>query len=68
MGLASTAATAAEAWPTQPLKMIVGFAPGGGNDILARILAKELQQSLGQTVVVENRAGAGGLIACEFVA
>ncbi|WP_228121842.1 Bug family tripartite tricarboxylate transporter substrate binding protein [Variovorax paradoxus] len=68
MGLASTAATAAEAWPTQPLKMIVGFAPGGGNDILARILAKELQQSLGQTVVVENRAGAGGLIAGEFVA
>ncbi|MCY1220735.1 Tripartite tricarboxylate transporter family receptor [compost metagenome] len=68
IGLAGTAATAAEAWPTQPLKMIVGFAPGGGNDILARILAKELQQSLGQTVVVENRAGAGGLIASEFVA
>ncbi|MCS4510020.1 Bug family tripartite tricarboxylate transporter substrate binding protein [Xylophilus ampelinus] len=59
---------AAEPWPSQPLKMIVGFAPGGGNDILARILARELQQSLGQPVVVENRAGAGGLIAGDVVA
>ena len=66
-GLAGPAA-AAEAWPSQPLKMIVGFAPGGANDILARILAKELSQSLDQPVVVENRAGAGGLIAGDLVA
>lgn len=61
-------AAAADAWPSQPLKMLVGFAPGGANDIVARILAKELQQSLGQTVVVDNRAGAGGLIASETLA
>ncbi|WP_295856060.1 tripartite tricarboxylate transporter substrate binding protein [uncultured Xylophilus sp.] len=67
-GLAAGGAAAAEPWPSQPLKMIVGFAPGGANDILARIMAKELQQNLGQTVVVENRAGAGGLIADEVVA
>ncbi len=65
--LAGTA-WAAEPWPSQPLKMIVGFAPGGANDILARIIAKELQESLGQPVVVDNRAGAGGLIADEVVA
>ena len=46
----------------------VGFAAGGANDIVARILAKELQQRLGQSVVVENRGGAGGLIASEVVA
>ncbi|MES2187507.1 MAG: tripartite tricarboxylate transporter substrate binding protein [Pseudomonadota bacterium] len=61
-------AHAAEPWPSQPLKMVVGFAPGGANDILARIIAKELQQALGPTVVVDNRAGAGGLIADEVVA
>ncbi|MGD9942949.1 MAG: Bug family tripartite tricarboxylate transporter substrate binding protein [Burkholderiaceae bacterium] len=66
-GLASPA-IAAEPWPSQPLKMLVGFAPGGANDLVARLLAKELQQSLGQPVVVDNRAGAGGLIANELVA
>ena len=64
----SWAAPAADAWPTQPLKIMVGFAAGGANDIVARILAKELQQRLGQSVVVENRGGAGGLIASEVVA
>ncbi|MCZ2498281.1 tripartite tricarboxylate transporter substrate binding protein [Xylophilus sp. Kf1] len=66
--LAAGTAAAADTWPTQPLRMIVGFAPGGANDVLARLLARELQQSLGQSVVVENRAGAGGLIADELVA
>ena len=67
LGLATPAA-ASEAWPSQPLKMLVGFAPGGANDIVARIIAKELHQSLGQPVVVDNRAGAGGLIASELLA
>lgn len=62
------AAPAADAWPSQPLKIMVGFAAGGANDIVARILAKELQQRLGQSVVVDNRGGAGGLIASEVVA
>ena len=61
-------AMAADAWPNQPLKLLVGFGPGGANDIVARILAKELQQSLGETVVVDNKPGAGGLIASEAVA
>ena len=67
LGLATSAA-ASDAWPSQPLKMLVGFAPGGANDIVARIIAKEMQQSLGQPVVVDNRAGAGGLIASELLA
>ena len=66
-GLAAPA-FAADAWPSQPLKILVGFAAGGGNDIVARILAKELQQSLGQTVVVENKGGVGGLLANDIVA
>ncbi|QHI98011.1 tripartite tricarboxylate transporter substrate binding protein [Xylophilus rhododendri] len=68
LALAAGAARSAEAWPTQPFRIIVGFAPGGANDLLARILARELQQSLGQPFVVDNRAGAGGLIADEVVA
>ncbi len=68
LGLAAGAARAADPFPSQPFKIIVGFAPGGANDLLARILARELQQSMGQPFVVENRAGAGGLIADEAVA
>lgn len=67
LGMATSVA-ASEAWPSQPLRMLVGFAPGGANDIVARIIAKELQQNLGQPVVVDNRAGAGGLIASELLA
>ena len=63
------AAQAAEpAFPAGPMRMVVGFAAGGGNDILARVIAKELQQRLGQSVVVENKPGAGGLIAGDIVA
>ena len=67
LGLGGGAVQAAD-FPSQPFKMIVGFAPGGGNDVIARILARELSQSMGQPFVVENRAGAGGLIADEAVA
>ncbi len=66
--LAAPAAFAAEpTFPNGPLRMVVGFAAGGGNDILARVIAKELQQRLGQSVVVENKPGAGGLIAGDIV-
>ena len=56
------AAAHAQVWPTKPLKMIVGYPPGGGADVIARILAERLTRSLGQQVVVENRAGASGTI------
>jgi len=61
-------ALAQGSYPARPVTMVVGFAPGGGTDTVARIIAKNLSDSLGQQVVVENRAGAGGNIATDYVA
>ncbi len=58
----------AQAYPTKPIKVIVPFAPGGGTDVVARILAEQLTSLLGQTVLVENKAGANGNLAGGFVA
>ena len=58
----------AEDWPQKPITLVVGFAAGGATDAAARIVAKKLQDNLGQTVVVENRAGAGGNLAHQYVA
>src|SRR5262249_38325573 len=55
-------------FPDRPIKMLVGFSAGGGTDVAARIVAPGLGEALGQTVVVENRSGASGLIAAEAVA
>jgi tripartite-type tricarboxylate transporter receptor subunit TctC len=57
----------AQDYPTKPLRLIVPFAPGGGNDALARIVSAKLGAALGQQVVVENKAGANGAVGTEFV-
>ena len=61
-------ALAATAYPDRPLRLIVGFPPGGAADTLGRIAAQQLTDRLGQQVVVDNRGGAGGLIATEIAA
>lgn len=61
-------AVRAQSWPSQNIKLVVPFPPGGSTDVLARRLADGLRQSLGQTVIIENRGGAGGTIGSEFVA
>jgi tripartite-type tricarboxylate transporter receptor subunit TctC len=61
------AAAAGEEWPSRPIRVVVGFAPGGATDITTRVLAPRLQASLGQPIVVENRPGAGGNLATEAV-
>jgi tripartite-type tricarboxylate transporter receptor subunit TctC len=58
----------AQTWPTKPVKLINGYPPGGGADILARMVAEKLTEVLGQQVIVDNRTGATGLIAAAAVA
>jgi tripartite-type tricarboxylate transporter receptor subunit TctC len=68
-GLAAGSGTAQTAkFPDRPIKILVGFSAGGGTDVVARILAQKVSESIGQTVVVENRPGASGIIAGEAVA
>ncbi len=66
--LPSSAQAQAPAWPTKPIKIIVAYPPGGTTDIAGRLLAERLTASLGQQVLVENRAGAGGMIGAQSVA
>src|SRR6201989_128757 len=66
--LAMIAQAAGEGPAARPIRLLVGFGPGGGTDIVSRILAQSLSELLHQSVVVENKMGAGGTIAAEQVA
>ena len=68
MSLLPRRARAANQWPTRPVKLVVPFAAGGTTDILARVVAARVSEEFGQQFIVENKTGAGGNIAAEFVA
>ena len=62
-----TVPSSAQDWPQRPIHMIIGFGPGGGSDIVGRIIGQAMQDKLGQPVVIENKPGAGGGIGMAFV-
>ncbi|MPT27612.1 MAG: tripartite tricarboxylate transporter substrate binding protein, partial [Achromobacter sp.] len=66
--LGGTAQAQATDWPTKPITMIVPYAPGGFADTRVRLLARKLGESLGQPIVVENKAGAGGVVGTNLIA
>jgi tripartite-type tricarboxylate transporter receptor subunit TctC len=69
LALASASGIAqAQSYPTKPIRIVIGFPPGGGIDIVGRLLAQKVGESLGQQVIVDNRAGANGIIATDLVA
>jgi tripartite-type tricarboxylate transporter receptor subunit TctC len=65
---ALTVPAAAQTWPTQTIRLIVPFPPGGSNDVMARLIAPHLEKALGQTVIVDNRPAAAGQVGSEAVA
>ena len=66
-GLAGASAFAQTPWPSRPVKLVIGYPPGGSTDIAGRLFAERLGRKVGQNVVVENRAGAGGTVAAASV-
>jgi tripartite-type tricarboxylate transporter receptor subunit TctC len=67
MVLALSTAVAAQDYPTKPVRLVIPFPPGGSNDIVGRLVATQLGEKLGKQVIVENRGGAGGVVATEMV-
>ena len=68
LGLLAAIPACAQDWPTKPVRFVVPYPPGGGTDVLARIMQNRLSEELGQTIVIENRGGAGGAVGTEVVA
>ncbi|MBB1594441.1 tripartite tricarboxylate transporter substrate-binding protein [Achromobacter sp. UMC46] len=68
LAAAAAAGSASAEYPERPLRFVVGYPPGGTTDLLARRLAKELGTALGQSIIVENRPGAGGNVGAAAVA
>lgn len=66
--MAAAPAVMAQDWPTRPVRIVVPFAPGGSADVFGRFLAQRLQETLGQTFVIDNRPGAGSVIGTDAVA
>src|SRR6478609_8480364 len=66
--LALSGVSAAQDYPSRPITLVVPYAAGGGNDVMARIVAEKMSKSLGQQIVIENKGGAGGSIATRQVA
>ena len=66
--VAAAPAALAQKYPSKPIRLVVGYSPGGGNDLIARIVAAKLQGKLGQPVVVDNKPGAQSIVAAELVA
>lgn len=58
----------AEQWPSKPIRLVVPYPPGGGTDVVARLIAEPLTQALNQSVFIDNKGGANGIIGCNFVA
>lgn len=68
VGLLLSQFVLADVWPSKPIKIVVGFGPGGANDLVTRAVADVLSKQLGQPVVVENKPGAGSILGADFVA
>jgi tripartite-type tricarboxylate transporter receptor subunit TctC len=68
LGLWLAGAACAQDWPAKPVRFIVPYPPGGGTDVIARIVQPRLSEALGQTIVIENRGGAGGAVGTEAAA
>ena len=64
-GTLAAPAVLAQEWPNGPVRIVVGFPPGGGTDALARVVAQKLTLMWGQQVIVENKAGVAGVLAAE---